>query len=261
MENKPIADRTKNEVDAFIRLWREKRWLAILLTVILIGFVVLSILGWLQRGSTISDLKFENRELKRDIRQIEAENKSLRETVAPLILQATKEFPGEEISESLKKIIAKLELEDPLYKPIASATATVEVNIESSDQINIRLMERGGGYLAFCRETDALLVTSSKDSYARQTGNNVVIYSAVFQMPATNSAVGKPIEFLKDSDYLQIKFLELPNNSKVLEGRAVVVINGSMRFEFLIPPQKMQEDIIFVKGIKGFIEKQVEKTQ
>ena len=258
MNNKPIADRIQDELNAFFRLWREKRWLAILLIIILLIFVFYGIFSWRQRGNTIEDLKSENIELKRDLRQLKAENKSLHETVAPLFHQAAKEFPGEEILESLKKIIARLEFENPIKKPIASAISTVEVKIKSDDEISTHFMG-SGGYLAFCRGSDAVLITSSKESNAQQTGNNEVIYSADFKMDATDSVVGKKIEFLQESDYIQINFSAIPNNSIILEGTAIIVINGSLRFEFSIQPQKMQEDKIFIRNIKGFIERNQSK--
>ena len=72
-------------------------------------------------------------------------------------------------------------------------------------------------------------------------------------MSADDSAVGKPVEFLQDAEYLQIAFATIPNGSTVLGGKAVVVLNGSQRFEFAIPPQKMQDFRIFVRRIQGFL--------
>ena len=258
-DHQPWADRLNDEVDAFFRLWRNRRWLAIIFVLVCLGVCVYFVIGWVQRGNKIDDLKSknlawkaENRELKRDLRQVEAENTSLRDTVAPLINQAVREFPGEEITEALKKIVARLESEDPLKKLIASASATVEISIESDKQINTHYADRGG-YLAFAKGSDAILVCEADHSYARQTGKGEVIYRGVFHMPATDSAVGKPIKFLEDAEYLQISFLKIPKNSSVVSGKAIIVVNGSQRFEFPVPPQKMQEDLILVQGIEGFI--------
>jgi len=48
------------------------------------------------------------------MRQLESENKSLRETVAPLIARAAKNFLEKKINTSLKKILDRLERENPL---------------------------------------------------------------------------------------------------------------------------------------------------
>lgn len=252
MSEKPWADRLNDEVDSFSRLWRSRRWLAITFILVCIGVCLVSVIGWVQRGNRIADLKAENQELKRDLRQAESEIKGLRETVAPLINQAVTKFPGEEINQAIKKIVAKLESEDPLKKPIASASSTVEIVIESDHDLNTHYMD-SGGYLIFSNGAEEILTTSADNSYARQKGNGEVVYRGVFQMSATDSAVGKPIEFLQSAEYLQIHFEEISKNSSVVSGKAIFVVNGSQRFEFQVPPQRMQEDKILVKQISGFM--------
>ncbi len=72
-------------------------------------------------------------------------------------------------------------------------------------------------------------------------------------MSATDSAVGKPIGFLESAEYLHIFFRQIPKNSSVVGGFAIVVVNGSQKFEFQVPPQQMENDKIFVRQISGFI--------
>ena len=230
MSDKPWADRLNEEVESFSRLWHDRRWLAIIFILILIGVLIYSGIGWFQSRtkideleSTISDLKTDNRELKRDLRQAESEVTSLRDVVAPLINQAVEEFPSKKIYDALKIIIDRLEKENPLKKPIASATSTVEIVIQSDQKINQHYMD-SGGYLAFAKGTKTILTTSASNSWARQTGNGEVVYRGVFQMPATNSAVGKPIEFLESAEYLQILFYQIPKNSSVIIGKAIIVL-------------------------------------
>lgn len=259
MDKQPFADRVKNEVDAFYRLWRERRWLAMIVLLVLLCISTFTFLGYLQRGSAIRDLKSENADLRRDLRSLEAENKGLRETVAPLIKQAAKEFPGEEIKISLKKLIERLEAESPLRRPISAATATVEVSIESEEEINTTYMG-SGGYLAFGKGTKTLLATSSRQCTARQTGNREIIYRAVFTMDAADSAVGRPVSFLKESEYLQIEFKPIPANSKVLGGRVICIINSSLSFEFPIPAQTTRENKIFIRDIEEFRKMLAQRT-
>ena len=254
-EHKPWADRLNDEVEAFFRLWKNRRWLAIVFIVVVLVVCATSIFGWLQRGYKIDDLKSKNlemsstnKELNRDIRQLESENKSLRETVAPLIARAAKEFPGEEINTSLKKIINRLEKENPLLKPIASATATVQVTIKSDDKVNAHFIDSGGG-VAFGKGSVALLQASSHESWGTQSGTGEVIYRGVFSMPADADAVGKPIEFLKGAEYIQAEFAQMPTDSIILNGKAIFVINDSIRLEFSIPKQQSVGKSVFIRDL------------
>ena len=44
------ADRISDEVDAFFRLWKKRRWLAIVLILVVLGFSVFTTIGWFKRG-------------------------------------------------------------------------------------------------------------------------------------------------------------------------------------------------------------------
>ena len=247
-EHTPWADRFSNEVDAFFRLWKNRRWLAIILILSVLGFSVFSSIGWFNRGTQVDRLKTENRELMRDLRQIESENKGLRETVAPLIARAAKEFPGEEINTSLKKIVERLEQQDPLRQPITSCTTTVTVLIKSDEKVSAHFMDRGG-YVAVAQGSSALLKASSHESWGNQLGNGIVRYRGVFTMPADSSAVGKPIQFLKQGKYLQIEFAKMPENSLVSEGKVIFVLNDLTRLEFDVPEQQSEARRVFVRDL------------
>lgn len=247
-EHTPWADRLSSEVDAFSRLWRNRRWLAIIFILIVVGVCIVSTVGWFKRGAQIDDLKTENREIKRDLRQTESENKSLRETVAPLMARAAKEFPGEEINVSLKKIVERLEQQNPLRQSITSATATVVLTIQSDTNVNSHFMD-SGGYAAIAQNNTALLQASSHESWGNQLGNGVVRYRGVFTMPADSSAVGKPIEFLRQANYIQLEFMQIPTNSLVTGGKVIFVINDSTRLEFVVPEQRSDERRVFVRNL------------
>jgi hypothetical protein len=251
MSSKPFADRIRDEVDAFFRLWAERRWLAVVLVVALLGWSALSSIGWYQRGEEIGDLKSAKADLKRDMRLLEAENEGLRETVAPLLKQAAKEFPGEEINASLKKLLARLEAETPYHKPIAAVSTTVEVLIESQEQISTRYMDMGG-YVAFGKGTEVLLATTGRECAAKQTGKGEVVYRGIFTMDAADSAMGRPVTFLNEAEYLQLNFKPMPPDSKVLAGNVICVINNSLRFEFVVPPQTTRDNMFFIRDLATF---------
>lgn len=244
----PWADRLSDEVDAFFRLWNNRRWFAIILILSVLAFSIFSSISWFKRGTQVDRLKTENRELSRDLRQLESENKGLRETVAPLIARAAKEFPGEQINTSLKKIVERLEQQDPLRQPIASCTATVTVFVKSDEKVNSHFMDRGG-YVAIAKGSTTLLQASSHESWGNQLGNGIVRYRGVFTMPADSSAVGKSIQSLKQGQYLQIEFAKMPENSLVTEGKVIFVLNDLTRLEFDIPEQQPDTRRVFVRDL------------
>ena len=61
--------------------------------------------------------------------------------------------------------------------------------------------------------------------------------------------VGKPLSFLKDSEYIQIDFGMMPSDSSVLEGDVICIINNSVRLKFAIPPQKLLNNRIFIRDL------------
>ena len=99
----PLAKRAGAEVDAFANLWRTRRWLAIVLLAGLVIFGVWSITSNWIKAREIDQLKAEKNRLEAALRETERENRGLRETVAPLLARAAREFPGEEINTSLTR--------------------------------------------------------------------------------------------------------------------------------------------------------------
>jgi len=144
----------------------------------------------------------------------------------------------------------RLESVAPYRQPIRTATATVEVAIISDKKVNTTYMDRGG-YIAFCKGKEALLVMSSTQCTARQTGKGEVIYRAVFNMDAADCAIGKPVYSLKGAKYVQISFLPMPKESKVSVGKAMCTFTNIVRIEITIPPQKTTKDLIFAHNLEN----------
>jgi len=207
--------------------------------------------NWFKRGVKIQDLQAENRRLIDELNVIRTENKSLRETVAPLLKQAAEKFPGEEINVSLKKLIPLLQKKDPYEQSIRTASATVEVTIESNESLNTTFMGQGG-YIAFCKRNEALIIMANTQCTAQQIGNGNVVYRGIFTLDAAHPANGKPLSFLKDSEYAQISFIPIPSNSKVLNGRAICIFNSQERIEFEIPSQQMMGEKIMVRDLRKY---------
>ena len=207
----------------------------------------------------IKDLKTKDdriNSLKQEIQKQTSEVQRLETQLTPFKTIALEKFTGSE-QEALRKLANELdELKnyvDPFKKPIASATAHVEVTIKSEEQVDTTYMNEGG-YLAFVKNRQSLLLTSNTRSVARQNGKGEVVYKADFQIQDDYSAIGKPVEILKAFDLIQIMFNKIPEKSDVVKGKASVVINGDMRFEFEILPQKMQNEKILIHNVKDKFE-------
>ncbi len=192
-------------------------------------------------------------DLKENLSGKDSEIQRLETQLTPFKTIALGKYTGSE-QEALRKLAQELEdlknYVNPLKKPIAFATAEVEVTIKSDEQVNTRYMNEGG-YLAFVENRQSVLLTSNTQSIARQNGKGEVVYRGNFNMQTeTSSIIGKPVETLQTSDIIQIVFLKIPDGSEVISGKATVIINGDMRFEFEISPLQMKGDKIFILNIK-----------
>lgn len=132
--------------------------------------------------------------------------------------------------------------------PIRTATATVEVTIASNEDINTTYIDRGA-YVAFGKGNELLLMMTSRECTAKQTGNEQVVYRAVANLDVSDAAFGEPVRFLEEAEYIQIGFLPMPEQSQVIEGRITCIFNGGTLLEMSIPAQETTEGKIFVRGL------------
>lgn len=136
----------------------------------------------------------------------------------------------------------------PYRQAVRTASSTVELVIESAEQVNANYMDRGG-LLAFGRDNAPLLITAATESTARQLGNNRVQWRGVFHMDAGDPAVGQPVRQLRDANVVQIEFVNMARDAHVLEGRAIVTINSAVRLEMPVPEQRAVDGRVFVRGL------------
>ena len=193
-------------------------------------------------------------------------NKKLQLSLAPFQDLANKRYPGLEGSEALERLridVAaiekrafelekKIKASDPILQPIRAAKATVELQVESDDQINTTYMDRGG-YLALGRGNTPILLTAGREANARQLGNSRVLWRAVWNMDASDQAVGKPVKSLREAEYCQIVFLKMPKNSKVINGSVRLTINNEVQLDLVIPRQQAAEDRILIRDISKIL--------
>lgn len=251
-EHLTVVKKVVTEVDDFKALWKNRRWLAVFILIGIAGYIAASFASWgyHKRGAAIAKLEGEKSGLQQENASLRRENTSLQETVAPLLKQAAKEFPGQEINVSLKRLIERLEADSPVKKPIASATATIEVIIQSEKNENSDNMG-AGAFFAFGKGTEALLLMSSTASRVYPTQKGQLAYRSVVAMDASDGAVGKPIGFLSAADYLQVQFALIPEGQIVLGGKIICTFNGSFRVEASIPRQVMHKNFIKAENPKA----------
>ncbi len=203
--------------------------------------------------ATIGTKNTKISELQQKLSSKTAEILRLETQLIPFKTIALEKYTGSE-QEALRKLANELEKVknyiNPFKKPIASASANVEVTIKSEEQVNVNHAFRGG-FLAFVKNRKSLLLTSDTKSTERQNGKGEVVYKGNFQIKPEKSAIGKPVEILQESNLIQIKFDVIPENSSVLKGNASVVINGELRLDFEILPQQMKGEYIFIHDIKN----------
>jgi len=149
----------------------------------------------------------------------------------------------------------------PYRQPINVATVTVELIVESEEEINTHFMDRGG-YLFLVKGQEALLKMSSQDSWGKQLGNGRVRYKGIFNMDAKDTGAGKPVNYLASAEFAQIFFHQIPMDKQILEGKAICTVNNTIRFEIDIPaqmPTKLQgegnegrvdNNLIFARDLK-----------
>jgi len=134
-------------------------------------------------------------------------------------------------------------------QPIRTATATIEITVTSDEDINTTYIDRGA-YVAFGRESESLLMMSSSQCRARQTGKGQVIYHAVVNMDVSDAAFGKAMRLLEEAEYIQIRFLPMPEQSQVVVGKVTCIFNGGeIVLEMNVPAQKTTEGKIFGRGL------------
>ncbi|WAC06671.1 MAG: hypothetical protein OS130_10450 [Thermodesulfobacteriota bacterium] len=136
----------------------------------------------------------------------------------------------------------------PFRAPVRSASATVEVFIKTDTPYDNFYMDRGG-YLAFGKGASALLTTSAAQCLGKQQGNERALFRGVFEMDATDPAVGRPVLDLRNAEFVQIEFFPMPKDAHVLEGRAVVTVNSAVRIEIKIPKQDLRDGKILVRDL------------
>ena len=192
-------------------------------------------------------------------------NKRLQDSLAPFQDIAKKRYPGLESKDALEKLKSditavekraaelekKVEASDPVLQPIRAAKATVELQVESDDQVSTMFI--AGGHFVLARGKNPILIIAGDGATAKQLGNSRVLWRAVWNMDASDRAVGKQVKSLKEAEYCQINFQSMPKDSKIINGSVRLTINNDVQLDFVIPRQKASGDKIFIRDISSVL--------
>jgi hypothetical protein len=180
---------------------------------------------------------------------VNATMKEVQQTVDSVTARVTKaEQRIGTLESQTTQLSSKADELDPLRQGITTASATVEVIIATADALNSHFMD-SGGYLAFTKGQDALMLLTSLDCFAVPQGAGRVMYRGVFTLDATSPIIGKPIGILKTAEYLQIGFKPMKEKQHILGGRAIVTVNNTVRLEFEVPSQDMASNFAIVRDL------------
>lgn len=154
----------------------------------------------------------------------------------------------------LKQSDSRLTQQDIMDTRILTATASVQINISSEEQINTRYPV-GGARLAFGKDKEALLLLSSGESRAKQTGEGEVSYSSTLHMEPMDRAFNQPMSLLEQAEYVQISFETILQDSQVVSGKVTCIFNNTVPVEITVPSQKMRGNLIMIYDLKSFFAK------
>lgn len=159
-----------------------------------------------------------------------------------------------------KETQSEIQADSIIDKSILTATSTVEITIRSDEEVDTQYAYSGAS-LAFGKGKEALLVMSSKECKAKQTGTGGVRYRSTLNMQAMDKGFKQPLSLLEEAEYLQISLQPIPPDSDILSGKAIFIFNNNISIEIQIPSQKMRGKLIIIRNMDPILAvlKQLEK--
>lgn len=161
-----------------------------------------------------------------------------------------------ENKKELSKLKEKTKYVNPYTQPIESGKATVYIKIRTQEKFNNSFMDRGG-IVVFAKGNEEILILSDNKCTGKSINNEEVVFQGVFELNANHRNIGKNLTFLKEAEYIQVKFHPLEKNYEIIEGKVVCVFNGNARLEFKIEKQMMNFQSAFIKNLNTIFDKKL----
>jgi hypothetical protein len=144
--------------------------------------------------------------------------------------------------------IEQAEKLNPIAQIIHTGSAVVEMLVSTDQKFSNHFMD-SGAYAALCQGSEPLMTMASGDSFAVQNGEGEVKWRALISLDLADKSIGKPVRHLRDAEYVQLAFGQLPDGSIIKSGSLVVTLNSAVRLELAIPPQKVAEKRFFIRDL------------
>ena len=201
----------------------------------------------------VAKMQGELDDAKRDRDKFQIQMTQAQDALAPWKELANSQYPGEPINKSLNLLLQKVDAlqkamqnvaTDPLQEPIASASATVTVDLltDKPDPVGNNMGQ--GGVVQLTSPTTPLLTatTINNTSFKADAGHGK--YRIVGVCAIDDPYMGKPIAKLSDATFMLVGFAKglLPPNTQIIGGQIVWVINNRITLKFDIPPQASIQD-------------------
>ena len=133
---------------------------------------------------------------------------------------------------------------------IVSATAVVEMNLiwegygGNSHETGTR------GYVAFGKNDEqATLVIRSEFIKISEDGKDRAKLMMTANLTTPESEVNGSLNALRSSELVRIRIPDAPDSVRVVDGELGVVLNGTLKFKFVIPPQQVSVERVFVRDL------------
>ena len=142
----------------------------------------------------------------------------------------------------LKLLRSQIVKQDPFRARISTGIADLNVSVESDQDIDNYLADRGA-ILGFFKQGEQVLTMVSLDSWVKKVDDGIVLFSARVSMLSDDPAVNDPVSSLEDVDWMGVIFTSpfFPDNSIVTGGQVIITINSNVRFELDVPRQKAEK--------------------
>jgi len=141
------------------------------------------------------------------------------------------------------------ELSNPYIKPIRTATVTVQITIDSNDNINFHYMDQGG-YFGLGKGDEEVITMAASNCWGNKTGDHEVTYKGIYNLDASHKIVGSLVYNLTSAKYAQMWFAPMKHNVKIIRGFVICTINDSVQMRLNIPPHQANGDKIIIPNIK-----------
>jgi hypothetical protein len=173
------------------------------------------------------------------------------EKASELQKQMTKKFADVEtfIDQSKEDLQQKIDALNPVRQPISFVITNVSVTLRANHQKRFGPDARGAG-ITFVKGDKPLLIGFTINPSAHQSIQGVVHYFLDIPIDVTSPAFGQPASFLREAETINIRFNAIPENSEIIGGHVICVINGSILLNFRIPPQTAKEWLIKIPDIR-----------